>query len=140
MISEMKKQGVIKPSMRPWASPVILVPKKDGMLWFCVDYRQLNSITTKDVCPLPRINDILDKRGEAHFSTLDLCSQVELDEGSRQKTAFTTHNGVCKNVMQHTGNYSTTNASCFVWFGMGHLYFLMASRTFEDRLRHLPNF
>ena len=76
----------------PWASPVVLVPKKDGKLRFC---RCLNSITRKDVYP---IDDILDALGKtSYFSSLDLASgywQVELDEGSRQKSAFTTHWGL----------------------------------------------
>lgn len=58
----------------------------------------MNAITKKDVYPLPRIDDILDTLGKArYFSTLDLCSgywQVELDEDSHQKSAFTTHHGL----------------------------------------------
>lgn len=56
----MQKQGIAKPSKSPWASPVILVPKKDGSLCFCVDYHRLNSVTKKDVYPLPRVDDIFD--------------------------------------------------------------------------------
>ena len=56
----MEQQGVIQPSSSPWASPVVLVPKKNGTHRFCIDYRRLNSITKKDVYPLPRIDDILD--------------------------------------------------------------------------------
>ena len=60
MIAEMQDQGVIRPSFSPWASPVVLVPKKDGKLRLCVDFRLLNAITKKDVYPLTHINDILD--------------------------------------------------------------------------------
>ena len=98
MIQEMQEQGVVKPSSSPWSSPIVLVPKKDGSLRFCVDYRRLNSITKKDVYPLPRIEDILVTLGKAkYFSTLDLASgywQIKLDPASAQKTAFTSHCGL----------------------------------------------
>ena len=62
------------------------------------DYRKLNSVTKKDVYPLPRIDDILDTLGQAHyFTTLDLASgywQIELDPATREKSAFTTHRGL----------------------------------------------
>ena len=92
MIEDMKDQGVIRLSHSPWASPVVLVPKKDGHLCFCVDYRHLNRITKKDVYPLPRIDDILD--ATYYLSSLDLASgycQVELDSESQNKSAFTTY-------------------------------------------------
>ena len=98
MIAEMRKQDVIRPSASPWASPVVLVPKKDGKLRFCIDYRRLNAATRKDVYPLPRIDDILDTLGRVkYFTSLDLASgywQVGLEEESRQKSAFTTHCGL----------------------------------------------
>ena len=42
---------------------MVLVPKKDGALRFCVDYRRLNSVTKKNVYPLSGIDDILDTLG-----------------------------------------------------------------------------
>ena len=74
-VQEMLDNGVIVPSHSPWASPVVLVAKKDGSTRFCVDYRKLNSITKMDVYPLPRIDDSLDLLCECrYFSTLDLAS------------------------------------------------------------------
>ncbi len=98
MVEEMEEQGVIPPSTSPWASPIVLVAKKDGSTWFCIDYRRLNSITKKDVYPLPRIDDTLDSLAkQKYFTTLDLASgywQVGMEETSQEKTAFITHNGL----------------------------------------------
>uniref|UniRef100_A0A5S6QTK7 Uncharacterized protein n=1 Tax=Trichuris muris TaxID=70415 RepID=A0A5S6QTK7_TRIMR len=55
----MLRQGIIEPAEGPWASPIVLVRKKDGTFRFCVDYRKLNDVTRKDAHPLPRINDTL---------------------------------------------------------------------------------
>ena len=75
MAAVIKKQGIVKHSSSAWASPVVLVPKKDRSLQFCVDYHRLNSVTRKDFYPLPRVDDILVALGEAkYFSSLDLAS------------------------------------------------------------------
>ena len=58
-LQEMLDIGVIQQSTSPWASPVVLICKKDGSLWFCIDLRKLNNQTVKDVQSLPRIEDSL---------------------------------------------------------------------------------
>ena len=97
-LREMQQSGVIRPSSSPWASPVVMVRKKDGSHRFCIDYRALNSITKPDMYPLPRIDDLLDQLGESHyFSTLDLASgywQIRVHPQSVEKTAFAAPQGL----------------------------------------------
>lgn len=93
-IELMLETGIIQESDSPWASPVVLVDKKDGSHRFCVDYRELNRVTDVDPYPMPRVDDLLDDLGEASYiTTLDLTRgywQVPLSEEARQKSAFVT--------------------------------------------------
>ena len=97
-IQELADKGVIRPSSSPYASPIVIVRKKDGSIRLCVDYRKLNAITRRDAFPLPRIDETLDAIGGASFfSTLDLASgyhQVAMHEDDQEKTAFTTPFGL----------------------------------------------
>ncbi|GFO10265.1 Pol polyprotein [Plakobranchus ocellatus] len=97
-LDKMLEAGVVQPSVSEWASPPVLVRKRDGSMRWCVDYRALNKITRKDVFPLPRIEDCVDALdGHLWFSKLDANSaywQVRLDEESKSKTAFCTRRGL----------------------------------------------
>ena len=92
-LKEMEEIGAILRSNSPWASPVVLVRRKDGTLRFCIDLRKLNECTIKDAYSLHRIEESLDcLNGSKIFMSLDLKSgywQVELDEDSIPLTAFT---------------------------------------------------
>ncbi|XP_057376131.1 uncharacterized protein LOC130697026 [Daphnia carinata] len=85
-VTNMLQDDIIQPSSSPWASPVVMVPKKNGELRFCIDYRRLNAITVRDVYPLPRVDDFLDHLGGAQvFTSLDLKSgywQVPMNKDS----------------------------------------------------------
>ena len=97
-IGKMLAAGIIEPSTSPWASGIVLVPKKDGKIRFCVDYRKLNSVTIRDSYPLPNISDCLDSlHGAVWFSSMDLCSgywQVEMAPEDKHKTAFASRFGL----------------------------------------------
>ena len=96
-VGRMLKAGVIEPASTEWASPVVLVPKPDGSMRFCVDYRKVNAMTTRDTYPLPRMDECIDSLGDARiFSTLDCnCGywQIPMEPDARDKTTFTCHEG-----------------------------------------------
>lgn len=151
-INEMLENDVISLSVSPWAAPVVLVRKSDGTMRFCVDYRKINAITRKDSHPLPRISEALDALGGAQwFLTLDLWSgywQIEMDEGSKEKTAFITHNGLYE---FHVLPFGLCNSPATFQRLMTHALhglewdiclvyiddLIIFSRTFEDHLHHL---
>ena len=96
----MLEAGVIEPSESSWCSPVVLVSKPDGSQWFCVDYRALNSVTKRDLYPLPHCDEILESlAGAKWFTHLDLLRgywQVAVAEEDKEKTAFATLDGLCQ--------------------------------------------
>ena len=77
----MLNERVMQPSKSPWASPIVLVQKKDNSFRFSVDYLKLNEVTHKDAYPLPRIDDTLNTSASSKlFSTLDMLSGYWQDQ------------------------------------------------------------
>lgn len=91
------EKGWIRPSESPAGAPILFVPKQDGSLRLCVDYRALNKVTKKNRYPLPLIPEILDRLvGAKVFTKLDLRDayhRIRVAEEDRWKTAFRTRYG-----------------------------------------------
>lgn len=89
--------GIVRPCFSDYASPIVLVNKKDGTKRICVDYRKLNEKIIKDKYPLPLIDDQVKKLYKARvFSTIDLKNgffHVPVEKSSRRYTAFITESG-----------------------------------------------
>lgn len=96
-LDENLRKGYIRPSQSPAGYPILFVPKKNGKLRLCVDYRQLNDITIKNRYPLPLITELRDRlHGAKWFTTLDLkgaYNLIRIKEGEEWKTAFRTRLG-----------------------------------------------
>ena len=91
-LQELLGKGFIRPSASPWGAPVLIVKKKDGRFWMCIDYQQLNKVTLKNKYPLRRIDDLFDQlQGDCVFSKIDLRSgyhQLKIRATDVPKTTF----------------------------------------------------
>ena len=96
-MEELLSKGFIRPSTSLWGAPILLVKKKDGNLWLCIDYRQLNRATVRNQYPLPRIDELFDQlHGSQVYFKIDLRSgyhQLRVRENDVSKTAFRTRYG-----------------------------------------------
>ncbi|KAL0150798.1 hypothetical protein M9458_053880, partial [Cirrhinus mrigala] len=96
-LKELRDANIIRESESPFASPIVVVKKKNGAIRLCVDYRKLNSQTIKDAYALPNIEETFAAlNGSKWFSVMDLKSgyyQVEVEEEDKHKTAFVTPMG-----------------------------------------------
>ena len=91
-LADYLSKGFICKSFSPWASPILLVKKKDGSMRMCVDYHSLNAVIIKNKYPLPKIDELFDQlKGAKYFSKIDLRSgyhQVRIHADDIPKTAF----------------------------------------------------
>lgn len=96
-INDALAKGLIRESKSSARAPILFVPKKDGTLRLCVDYRGLNEMTVKNRHPLPLISELLDRlNGSKVFSKIDLKNayyRIRIREGDEWKTAFRTRYG-----------------------------------------------
>ena len=151
-LQELKDKEIIVESHSPYASPVVLVRKKDGTLRLCVDYRKLNAKTVGDAFPLPRIQESFDAlAGARYFSTIDLASgyhQIAMHPDDQHKTAFTTPFGLFEYTRMPFGltsapaTFQRLMQRVMSDFLFEHLLvylddLLVYSQTFEDHLCHL---
>ena len=122
-IQEILAMGHIQPSSSPFASPVVLVKKKDGTMRMCIDYRALNKKTIKNRYPIRRVDELINKlQGAMYFSKIDLRSgyhQIRMRKEDVPKMAFRCHYGHFEFLMLPFGlaNAPSTFQSC-----MNHIF------------------
>lgn len=151
---ELQESGLISESDSPWHSPVVMVKKPNGQWRICVDYRKLNKITEPMSFPIPHMSDVFDTLAASKaeiFSTLDLRSgfwQVPLDEESRKKAAFITHQGVftfnrlSMGMMNAPMTFQALMTKCLknLNYKIALVYIddvIVISKTFDEHLHHL---
>ncbi|GBG82472.1 hypothetical protein CBR_g34848 [Chara braunii] len=152
-LKELVEKGWIRPSVSPYGSPVLFVPKKkEGTLRMCIDYRGLNAITVKNKEPLPRIVDLLDRvQGCRYFSKIDLKSgyhQIAIRPDDQHKTAFQTKYGLYEFVVMPFGLCNAPGTFQHAMNQIFHDYLdkfvvvylddiLIFSKTVEEHVAHL---
>lgn len=151
-VREALANGWIEQSSSAYGAPVLFVPKPDGSLRMCIDYRGLNKLTVKNKFPMPRIDDLIDNlSGATHFSTLDLAAgyhQLKLQATDVPKTAFNTHFGKFE---WRVLPFGLTNAPAVFQHAMNRIFgkhlnkcvcvylddILIFSRSEEEHFQHL---
>ncbi|GBG85619.1 hypothetical protein CBR_g40347 [Chara braunii] len=152
-LKELVKKGWIRPSVSPYGSPVLFIPKKEeGTLRMCIDYRGLNAIIVKNREPLPRIDDLLDKvQGCRYFNKIDLKSgyhQIAIRPEDQPKTAFQTRYGLYEFVVMPFGLCNAPGTFQHAMNRIFHDYLdkfvivylddiLIFSKTVEEHVAHL---
>ncbi|GBG88131.1 hypothetical protein CBR_g46620 [Chara braunii] len=151
-LDKLLEKGWIRPSSSFFGAPVLFVPNKEGELRLCIDYRGMNEITVKNVEPLPRIDDLLDRvQGCKYFSKIDLkfgYHQIEVHPNDQYKTTFQTRYGHYEFIVMPFG---LTNAPATFQQCMSDLFrpwldsfvvvylddILVFSRTLQEHQGHL---
>ena len=114
-LKENLAKGFIRPSSSSAGYPILFVPKKNGKLRLCVDYRKLNEITIKNRYPLPNSNELRDRlQGAQFFTKLDMrgaYNLIRMKEGHEWKTAFRTRYGLYEYMVMPFG-LTNAPASC----------------------------
>ncbi|GBG76409.1 hypothetical protein CBR_g22157 [Chara braunii] len=152
-LKELVEKGWIRPSVSPYESPVLFVPKKkEGTLRMCIDYRGLNAITIKNKEPLPRIDDLLERvQGCRYFCKIDLKSgyhQIAIRPEDQHKTAFQTRYGLYRFVVMAFGLSTAPGTFQHTMNRIFHDYLdkfvvvylddiLIFSKTVEEHVAHL---
>ena len=151
-LKEYSDNGWVRPSQSPYRAPILFVKKKDGSTHMCTDYRALNKITKKNVYPLPRIDELLDRlQGARFFTKIDLRQgyhQIRIKDEVVENTAFRTRYGHFEYLVLPFG---LTNAPATFMGLMNEVFrplldksvviylddILIYSRTWEDHKRHI---
>ena len=151
-INELLSKGIVRESYSPYASPIVIVRKKNGEMRLCVDYRKLNEKTVRDAYPLPRIQESFDALvGAQYFTTLDLASgyhQLAVHEEDIPKTAFSTPFGLYEYTRLPFGlatapatfqrlMHATMDEFLFSFLLVYLDDLLIYSKTFEEHISHL---
>ena len=151
-ISEMLENGIIEPSDSEYVMPAVIVPKKDGTIRFCVDFRALNVVTVPDNYNMPRIDEIKSTIKGNYFSTIDLKDgfyQIPVDPASKNYLTVATPEGAFRYVRMPFGaRNAPSNFQRFmdsILFGMPHAQWyiddvVIYSDTIEEHMEHVEEF
>lgn len=140
-IEQILSLGIIEVSRNEWCNPIVLVPKKDSTIRFCIDFCYLNGISEFDSYPVPHIAELIDGLGKTKFlTTIDLCKgywQMPLTMGHVSVQSHAFWNAWCHSYVPKTNRSGIVGIFCFCCC-MIYLGDIVAhSATLEEHMDHL---